>query len=285
MTRKKDLLQLLLQSGELGQTLVFTRTKARANQLVRRLETSGRRVVAIHGNKSQNARTRALAGFRAGAIDTLIATDIAARGLDVDGISHVVNFDLPNVPEDYVHRIGRTARAGQSGDAISLAAPDERTQLAAIERFVGKPIRREQIAGFTGPLQRLACCSMQAMTASGSTGLARNGCPPIRPCPPAVSAWDTSAVKKTIGVPCRTGSALISVATAPPSASGITISRKMRSGRKSRAVATARLPTFSTRTSKAPFSSRFIFSVRETPTSSSTNRIRAFYFQTPLGRV
>lgn len=149
MTRKKDLLQVLLQSGEMGQTLVFTRTKARANQLVRRLEKSGRRVVAIHGNKSQNARTRALAGFRTGAIDTLIATDIAARGLDVDGISHVVNFDLPNVPEDYVHRIGRTARAGKSGDAISLAAPEERAQLAAIERLVGKPIRRVQIAGFT----------------------------------------------------------------------------------------------------------------------------------------
>jgi len=151
MTRKKDLLQLLLQSGEMGQTLVFTRTKARANQLVRRLEKSGRRVVAIHGNKSQNARTRALAGFRTGAIDTLIATDIAARGLDVDGISHVVNFDLPNVPEDYVHRIGRTARAGKSGEAISLAAPEERTQLVAIERLIGKPIRREQITGFTPP--------------------------------------------------------------------------------------------------------------------------------------
>ncbi len=149
MTRKKDLLQLLLQSGEMGQTLVFTRTKARANQLVRRLEQSGRRVVAIHGNKSQNARTRALAGFRTGAIDTLIATDIAARGLDVDGISHVVNFDLPNVPEDYVHRIGRTARAGKSGHAISLAAPEEHTQLAAIERLVGTPIRRQHIAGFT----------------------------------------------------------------------------------------------------------------------------------------
>ena len=126
MTRKKDLLQLLLQSGELGQTLVFTRTKARANQLVRRLEKSGRRVVAIHGNKSQNARTRALAGFRAGKIDTLIATDIAARGIDVDGISHVVNFDLPNVPEDYVHRIGRTARMGAEGRAIleACSLPD-----------------------------------------------------------------------------------------------------------------------------------------------------------------
>ena len=147
-TRKKDLLKTLLQRPDMGQTLVFTRTKARANQLVRRLEESGRRIGVIHGNKSQNARTRALASFRSGKIDTLIATDIAARGLDVDGISHVVNFDLPHVPEDYVHRIGRTARAGQSGDAISLAAPEESSQLAAIERLVGKPIPREQIAGF-----------------------------------------------------------------------------------------------------------------------------------------
>ena len=149
MTRKKDLLKTLLQRSDMGQTLVFTRTKARANQLERRLQKSNRRIAVIHGNKSQNARTRVLAGFRTGEVDTLIATDIAARGLDVDGISHVVNFDLPHVPEDYVHRIGRTARAGQSGDAISLASPEERAQLAAIERLVGKPIRREHVAGFT----------------------------------------------------------------------------------------------------------------------------------------
>ena len=148
MTSKKDLLAKLLREADMGQTLVFTRTKARANQLVRRLERSGRRVAAIHGNKSQNARTRALSGFRSGAIDTLIATDIAARGLDVEGISHVVNFDLPNVAEDYVHRIGRTARAGQSGDAISLYAPEERPQLAAIERLVGSPIPSRLIDGF-----------------------------------------------------------------------------------------------------------------------------------------
>ena len=147
--RKKDLLKTLLARAEMGQTLVFTRTKARANQLVKRLDQAGRRIEAIHGNKSQNARTRAIAGFRTGKIDTLIATDIAARGLDVDGISHVVNFDLPHVPEDYVHRIGRTARAGQRGDAISLVAPEERTQLASIERLVGKPIRCEHVAGFT----------------------------------------------------------------------------------------------------------------------------------------
>ena len=149
MLRKKDLLVSLLQRTDMGQTLVFTRTKARANQVAKRLEQSGRRVAAIHGNKSQTARTRALSGFRAGSIDTLIATDIAARGIDVDGISHVVNFDLPHVPEDYVHRIGRTARAGASGHAISLAAPEERPQLAAIERLVGRSIPSEAVAGFT----------------------------------------------------------------------------------------------------------------------------------------
>ena len=149
MAQKRDLLKVLLQRTDVGPTLVFTRTKARANQLVRRLENSGRRVAAIHSDKSQNARNRALAEFRRGDLDTLIATDIAARGLDVDRISHVVNFDLPHVPEDYVHRIGRTARAGRKGDAISLAAPEEHAQLAAIERLVGKPIRREVVAGFT----------------------------------------------------------------------------------------------------------------------------------------
>ena len=148
MTSKNDLLTSLLRKPEMGQTLVFTRTKARANQLAKRLDKSGRRVAAIHGNKSQNARTRALASFRTGRIDTLIATDIAARGIDVDGISHVVNFDMPTVPEDYVHRIGRTARAGASGHAISLAAPEEQSQLAAIERLVGKAIPREIVEGF-----------------------------------------------------------------------------------------------------------------------------------------
>lgn len=151
MTSKKDLLARLLQRADMGQTLVFTRTKARANQLVRRLERSGRQVAAIHGNKSQSARTRALAGFRAGSIDTLIATDIAARGIDIDGISHVINFDLPHVPEDYVHRIGRTARAGASGHAVSLAAPEEGPHLAAIERLVGRAIPCETVAGFSAP--------------------------------------------------------------------------------------------------------------------------------------
>ena len=156
MTSKKDLLRTLLERVDMGPTLVFTRTKARADQLVRRLEKSRRHVAAIHGNKSQGARTRALAGFRDGRIDTLIATDIAARGIDVEGISHVINFDLPHVPEDYVHRIGRTARAGSSGHAVSLAAPEEGQQLAAIERLVGSSIPRETIAGFEAALDAAA---------------------------------------------------------------------------------------------------------------------------------
>ena len=152
MTGKKDLLKTLLERADMGPTLVFTRTKARANQLARRLEKSRRQVAAIHGNKSQSARSRALAGFRAGKIDTLIATDIAARGIDVAGISHVINFDLPHVAEDYVHRIGRTARAGTTGDAVSLAAPEERLQLAAIERLIGAAIPRETVPGFQATL-------------------------------------------------------------------------------------------------------------------------------------
>ena len=168
MTSKKDLLSTLLDREDMGQTLVFTRTKARANQLVRRLEKSRRQVAAIHGNKSQGARTRALAGFRDGRIDTLIATDIAARGIDVEGISHVINFDLPHVPEDYVHRIGRTARAGASGHALSLAAPEERLQLIAIERLVGASIPRETVPGFGAALDAAPA------EASGRGGLPRS---------------------------------------------------------------------------------------------------------------
>ena len=146
--RKKELLKALLKNGNMRQTLVFTRTKARATQLAKALDKSGYAATAIHSDKSQNARTRALAHFRAGRFNILIATDIAARGLDVEGISHVVNFELPDTPEDYVHRIGRTARAGGSGNAISLVAPQERKKLAAIERLIKKPIKQEPVSGF-----------------------------------------------------------------------------------------------------------------------------------------
>ena len=146
--RKKELLKAILKNGNMPQTLVFTRTKARANQLVKVLDKSGHAATAIHSNKSQNARMRALADFRNGKFDILVATDIAARGLDVEGISHVVNFELPDAPEDYVHRIGRTARAGGSGNAISLVAPQERKKLAAIERLIKNPIKQEPVPGF-----------------------------------------------------------------------------------------------------------------------------------------
>ena len=147
--RKKELLKAILENGNMHQTLVFTRTKARADQLARALDKSGHAAAAIHSNKSQNTRTRTLARFRDRKFGILIATDIAARGLDVEGISHVVNFELPDTPEDYVHRIGRTARAGDSGMAISLVAPQEYSKLAAIERLIKNTIKRERVPGFT----------------------------------------------------------------------------------------------------------------------------------------
>jgi ATP-dependent RNA helicase RhlE len=135
-SRKRHVLADLLGSVCSGRTLVFTRTKHGADRVVRHLEEGGVPAVAIHGNKSQPQRERALAAFRGGESRVLIATDIAARGIDVDGVSHVINFDLPNVPESYVHRIGRTARAGRDGVAISLCDPTERPFLKSIEKLI-----------------------------------------------------------------------------------------------------------------------------------------------------
>jgi ATP-dependent RNA helicase RhlE len=146
--RKKDLLCHLLTAGDMRHVLVFTRTKARADRLARHLVRTGRQVAAIHGNKSQGARVKALSRFKSGQIDVLVATDLAARGLDVEGISHVINFDVPNVPEDYVHRIGRTARAEATGDAISLVAADEAAYVRGIERLTGIAIPRSIVPGF-----------------------------------------------------------------------------------------------------------------------------------------
>ncbi|HEY5797016.1 MAG TPA: DEAD/DEAH box helicase, partial [Bosea sp. (in: a-proteobacteria)] len=132
---KPALLAKTLSVPEMERAIVFTRTKHGADKVVRQLEVSGIKSAAIHGNKSQGQRERALGAFRDGELRILVATDIAARGIDVDGISHVVNFDLPNVPETYVHRIGRTARAGASGQAIAFCTPEERGDLAAIEKL------------------------------------------------------------------------------------------------------------------------------------------------------
>jgi ATP-dependent RNA helicase RhlE len=147
-SRKRELLSYLVGSGYWKQVLVFTRTKHGANRLARQLEADGLSATAIHGNKSQAARTRALAEFKQGAVRVLVATDIAARGLDIDQLPHVVNFELPNVAEDYVHRIGRTGRAGNEGTAISLVSPDEQALLQGIERLLRREIPVQVIEGF-----------------------------------------------------------------------------------------------------------------------------------------
>ncbi|TQV68133.1 DEAD/DEAH box helicase [Exilibacterium tricleocarpae] len=152
--QKSALLTQLIQDNRWDQVLVFTRTKHGANRLTRHLEARQLKAAAIHGNKSQGARTKALAGFKSGAIRILVATDIAARGLDIDQLPQVVNFDLPTVPEDYVHRIGRTGRAGASGEAISLVSADEFKQLADIERLTKQVLQRKPIDGFE-PLHAL----------------------------------------------------------------------------------------------------------------------------------
>ncbi len=142
-SQKRYLLSHLIKKGDWHQVLVFTRTKHGANRLAKQLNTDGITASAIHGNKSQSARTRALAEFKSGDIQVLVATDIAARGLDIDKLPHVVNFELPNVPEDYVHRIGRTGRAGSNGVALSLVSEDEHKYLAGIERLIKRKITVE----------------------------------------------------------------------------------------------------------------------------------------------
>ena len=137
---KRHLLAHLIDNGNWGQVLVFTRTKHGANRLTQQLQSNGIRADAIHGNKSQGARVRALSDFKANRITALVATEVAARGLDIKELPHVVNYELPNVPEDYVHRIGRTARAGGTGCAVSLVSPDEAPLLRDIERLLKRSL-------------------------------------------------------------------------------------------------------------------------------------------------
>jgi ATP-dependent RNA helicase RhlE len=138
----------MIGEGNWQQVLVFTRTKHGANHLAEQLNKDGIRSAAIHGNKSQGARTRALADFKSGDIRVLVATDIAARGLDIEELPHVVNYELPNVPEDYVHRIGRTGRAAATGEALSLVCVDEHKLLRDIERLLKKEIPRIALPGY-----------------------------------------------------------------------------------------------------------------------------------------
>jgi ATP-dependent RNA helicase RhlE len=145
---KLSLLSTLLERGEIQSAIVFTRTKHRANRVYEQLEKGKVPVARIHGNRSQMQRTEALTGFKAGKYRILVATDIAARGIDVEALSHVVNFDVPNLPEDYIHRVGRTARAELTGDAITFVAPDEENDLRAIERAISKRLPRVTVPDF-----------------------------------------------------------------------------------------------------------------------------------------
>ena len=146
--KKTDMIIDMIAGGRWQQVLVFTRTKHGANRLTEKMNKADVSAGAIHGNKSQGARTKALAGFKEGKIRVLVATDIAARGLDIPLLPHVINFELPNIPEDYVHRIGRTGRAGASGEAISLVAADEMDYLRAIEKLIEQRIPTQIMEGF-----------------------------------------------------------------------------------------------------------------------------------------
>jgi len=148
---KRDLLAHLIKHHDWQQVLVFTRTKHGANKLAEKLIKDGISAAAIHGNKSQSARTKALASFKDGSVRVLVATDIAARGIDIDQLPQVVNFELPNVAEDYVHRIGRTGRAGSTGSALSLVDDEELAYLRDIEKLIKRSIVRVEVEGFTPP--------------------------------------------------------------------------------------------------------------------------------------
>ncbi len=173
--RKSELLSFIIGSRNWQQVLVFTRTKHGANRLTKHLQKDGLTAAAIHGNKSQGARTRALAAFKAGEIRILVATDIAARGLDIDMLPHVVNFELPNVAEDYVHRIGRTGRAGNEGQAVSLVCVDEKALLRAIEQLLKKDIPKEVIPGYAPDLSIPPEPIPNGRNGSGGGGQGRGG--------------------------------------------------------------------------------------------------------------
>jgi len=154
--KKKELLAHLIKQGNWHQVLVFTRMKHGANRLTEYLNEHGITAMAIHGNKSQGARTKALADFKTNDLQVLVATDIAARGIDIDQLPHVVNFEMPNVPEDYVHRIGRTGRAGATGEAISLVCLDEEVFVRDIERLIKREIPRQAVPGYEPPANERA---------------------------------------------------------------------------------------------------------------------------------
>ena len=151
LENKGPLLLELLKRGDVDSAIVFTRTKSRADRVAKMLVRNRIRAVAIHGDRSQQQRNAALAGFRKRAYQVLVATDVAARGLDIPDVSHIINFDLPDASETYIHRIGRTARMGKAGEALSLVTPEERFSLGEIERMLGQKLERATVAGFDAP--------------------------------------------------------------------------------------------------------------------------------------
>jgi ATP-dependent RNA helicase RhlE len=174
--RKHPMLAHLIKTNQWTQVLVFTRTKHGANKLVEQLEKDGISGMAIHGNKSQSARTKALSEFKEGNLQVLVATDIAARGIDIDQLPHVVNYDLPNIPEDYVHRIGRTGRAGATGEAVSLVCVDEHDMLRDIEKLIKRSLPKEVIPGFEpDPNARPQAIQLRSGNAPGRRPQGRSG--------------------------------------------------------------------------------------------------------------
>lgn len=173
--RKRELLSYLIGFNNWQQVLVFTRTKHGANRLAEQLAKDGLKTAAIHGNKSQAARIRALNDFKQGKVRVLVATDVASRGLDIDQLPHVVNFELPNVPEDYVHRIGRTGRAGNEGQAISLVSKDEDPLLKGIEQLLNRQITRDVVEGYEPTLSARAGKELQPQPELSQRGRHRAG--------------------------------------------------------------------------------------------------------------
>ena len=179
--RKTELLKRLLNDGDVDRALVFTRTKHGANRVTQQLLRARVSAAAIHGNKSQGARERALEGFKRGRTRVIVATDIAARGIDVKGISHVINFDIPNEPETYVHRVGRTGRAGASGVALSLCSSEERGLLSAIERLTRQRLEKRETPAGLEPQRGRGSEPRRARSSQGRSGQPGNGRPAARP--------------------------------------------------------------------------------------------------------
>src|SRR6185436_14580692 len=171
----------LLRDPGLNMVLLFCRTKHGADRVARKLEQQGIRTATLHSNRSQNQRLRALKDFKSGSVRVLVATDIAARGIDVDGISHVVNYDFPKHPEDYVHRIGRTGRALAIGEALSFATPEDQTGLRGLERFIGRGLVRKRADGFNYHQQKPLARPGSGMTHTDSGSARRPSLPLANP--------------------------------------------------------------------------------------------------------